>query len=1008
MTDYSRSNIILPIFEEAEVFLEALAGKDAQFTFQTFDDVEVWDEAKQKAVKRMDKNLVRVLHGTLNEHKHALAALNKRGAGVFVAINKTNLEGIKQENILKVRALFVDLDGSPIQPINDLPEDLQPHIIIESSPNRWHAYWLVNNCELEQFKQLQQDLAAKFNGDKAVNDLPRVMRLAGFSHNKAESFITRIRTMQDKLYPYSVNKLIVGLGLNNIRGQERSNNEQQENSPKNDGHIYTRQDGANINVHQVHHVHLLDDENPDFDLILTNEQINDLKNALSFIECESYASWEDIGQALKTIANLNDVGLNLWLEWSSKSPKFDRAEAVKKWHNDLKGDRTTYKAIFTKAQANGWKNPQAKESIIDAALLTVREALVSDDVGVMFDDATIKALTTLYTSSKANYARVRHEIKQNRAIKLSDLEALIKPEREEEQSTTERLLDIAKEQCEFFHDKDKEPYAVFIAHGVRQCYHLQSKGFREWLANELYKADDTAPADNILNATINALIGQAKFDGEEKPVYMRVAKHESAYWLDLCNDKWQAVKITSTGWQVIDSPDVFFTRGDNMRPLPLPEVKGDLSKLWHLVNIPTQDHDAVIAWLLECMRPDTPYLVLELTGEQGSTKSTTQKHIKQLVDPNKSNLRTAPKAIEDIWVNAKHSHMVSYENISHLSASYQDAFCTLCTGGAYATRTLHTTCDETVIELKKPIILNGIPVNVTAQDLLDRTIHIDLPIIESRLTEEEVKELFDQHYPEVFTGLLDMFVSVLATLPTINDIDRHELPRMADFTLLGEAVARVQGKAPKTFLRQYQSKRTEGVYRTLESSPVAVALLSYLEETPRGYEGTVKRLLDILSPLTPQGENWPRSLKGFGDILRRLAPAFRVIGYSVIHLGHKRDGHHWQIKPINATNSTKYNQKCDHRDLCDRDNLPHVTTDIYNPSQNDQKTSSFDDTTKTDYFLSSCTRILNNEQENAQIDQNDKKVSCSECEHYTFDCAKGIKVIDENALHNCTHYECVF
>ena len=133
--------------------------------------------------------------------------------------------------------LFVDLDGSPIQPIKDLPEDLQPHIIIESSPNRWHAYWLVNNCELEQFKQLQQDLAAKFNGDKAVNDLPRVMRLAGFSHNKAESFITRIRTMQDKLYPYSVNKLIVGLGLNNIRGQERSNNEQQENSPKNDDHM---------------------------------------------------------------------------------------------------------------------------------------------------------------------------------------------------------------------------------------------------------------------------------------------------------------------------------------------------------------------------------------------------------------------------------------------------------------------------------------------------------------------------------------------------------------------------------------------------------------------------------------------------------------------------------------------------------------------------------------------------------------------------------------------------
>ena len=767
------------------------------------------------------------------------------------------------------------------------------------------------------------------------------------------------------------------------------------------------QDGANYHGHNGHNGHTFDAENSDFDLILTNEQINDLKNALSFIECESYGNWEDIGQALKTIANLNDVGLNLWLEWSSKSPEFDKADAVKKWHK-LKGDRTTYKAIFTKAQANGWKNPQAKESIIDAALLTVHEALASDDVGVMFDDATIKALTTLYTSSKANYARVRHEIKQNRAIKLSDLEALIKPEREEEQSTTERLLDIAKEQCEFFHDKDKEPYAVFIAHGVRQCYHLQSKGFREWLANELYKADDTAPADNILNATINALIGQAKFDGEEKSVYMRVAKHDSAYWLDLCNDKWQAVKITSTGWQVINGPDVFFTRGDNMRPLPLPEVKGDLSKLWHLVNIPTQDHDAVIAWLLECMRPDTPYLVLELTGEQGSTKSTTQKHIKQLVDPNKSNLRTAPKAIEDIWVNAKHSHMVSYENISHLSASYQDAFCTLCTGGAYATRTLHTTCDETVIELKKPIILNGIPVNVTAQDLLDRTIHIDLPIIESRLTEEEVKELFDQHYPEVFTGLLDMFVSVLATLPTINDIERHELPRMADFTLLGEAVARVQGKAPKTFLRQYQSKRTEGIYRTLEASPIAVAAIDYLEENPKGFDGTVKGLLDALTIFQPTGESWPRSAKGFADILRRLAPAFRTIGINAkINEKAGKNGFGCILKYL-PKNTAKLAIKGEHGELGEHQNPMHLPTDIYNLSQNDEKTPKTNTQDLNGYFLASCPRILNSEQENAHIDQNDRKVSCNMCEHYAWDCAKGIKVIDENALHNCTHYECVF
>ena len=310
-----------------------------------------------------------------------------------------------------------------------------------------------------------------------------------------------------------------------------------------------------------------------------------------------------------------------------------------------------------------------------------------------------------------------------------------------------------------------------------------------------------------------------------------------------------------------------------------------------------------------------------------------------------------------------------------------------------------------MIELKKPIILNGIPVNVTAQDLLDRTIHIDLPIIESRLTEEEVKELFEQHYPEVFTGLLDMFVSVLATLPTINDIDRHELPRMADFTLLGEAVARVQGKAPKTFLRQYQSKRTEGVYRTLEASPIAVAAIAYLEDQPQGYDGTVKGLLDALTIFQPTGESWPRSAKGFADILRRLAPAFRTIGINA-KISDKAGKHGFGcVLKYLPKNTAKLAKKGELGELGELVSAPTVSEHIYNPSQNDQKTSSFDDTTKTDYFLSSCTRILNNEQENAQIDQNDKKVSCSKCEHYTFDCAKGIEVIDENALHNCELFE---
>ena len=336
MSDYSRSNGVLsPSFEEADLFLEALAGKYTRYTFQTFDDVEVWDEAKQKAVKRMDKSLARVYHGTFDQHKKALAALNAKGAGVFVTVNETDLKGRKKENIVKVRAVFVDLDGAPIQPIKDLPEDLQPQIIIESSPNKWHSYWLVNNCTLEQFPDIQRALAAKFDGDVAVNNIDRVMRLTGFSHNKDESFITRIAALQKSNFvPFSVNKLIVGLGLNEQKTAEsdRYNPNNTYNSNCDD---FTNRRSS------------------------TADLMAELKSALDYLSCEDYHDWVRQAMRLKSLGQ--NTGLDLFIWWSSKSAKFDRTEALKKW-DSLEADRTGYKAIFSEAQRNGWINPLSRKN----------------------------------------------------------------------------------------------------------------------------------------------------------------------------------------------------------------------------------------------------------------------------------------------------------------------------------------------------------------------------------------------------------------------------------------------------------------------------------------------------------------------------------------------------------------------------------------------------------------------------------------------------------------------
>ncbi|MBW8312591.1 MAG: primase C-terminal domain-containing protein [Rhizobium sp.] len=173
---------------------------DGQFTFQTFDD------SSAKSPK-----LSRVLHGTLHKHTQTLNALNDRGAGVFFMVNKGDGKGRRAKNVQKVTALFLDLDGSPLKPVQ--AAGLSPHCTVESSPGRWHAYWLVADCPLDRFTSLQQALADRFQGDKKVCDLPRVMRLPGFYHRKAARFMSRILTLDANRAPYKVAELVRELEL---------------------------------------------------------------------------------------------------------------------------------------------------------------------------------------------------------------------------------------------------------------------------------------------------------------------------------------------------------------------------------------------------------------------------------------------------------------------------------------------------------------------------------------------------------------------------------------------------------------------------------------------------------------------------------------------------------------------------------------------------------------------------------------------------------------------------
>lgn len=463
------------------------------------------------------------------------------------------------------------------------------------------------------------------------------------------------------------------------------------------------------------------------------------------------------------------------------------------------------------------------------------------------------------------------------------------------------LVSFAQCYVELFHDPNGEGYGKFFRSG--EVNQLNSRTFREWLSASYYDSTSQAVRDQAIREAVSILSGLARSKGETHEVYIRVAKQEDAYYLDLGEPKRnRAVCISATEWKIIDNPPVRFIRPDSMQPLPEPIAGGDLSVLWDLVNIPPKLELLVLTWLAECLRPETPFPLLELIGEQGSAKSTTQKILRSLIDPNTCDLRSAAKTVDDIFVSAHLNWINSYENISYLAPSVQDALCILSTGGGHAKRKLYSDMDEAIITVKRPIILNGISIAVTAQDLVDRTLSIETPRIEKRTEHNYLLTKYKDNHAQILGGILDIMVKALSHLPQMPQLP-HEESRLIEFLYLGMAVSEVTKNDFTIFLSQFKHCRQEAIARTLDASPVATVLMDWIEQGNQFLQKEplnqlFQKLSDYRSFSRFPNEGWPKSAKGFGDALRRAAPALRQMGVECRSLGKIGSYVHWQIAKI--------------------------------------------------------------------------------------------------------------
>ena len=451
---------------------------------------------------------------------------------------------------------------------------------------------------------------------------------------------------------------------------------------------------------------------------------------------------------------------------------------------------------------------------------------------------------------------------------------------EDRKDTTVRdfVEDILNSGATLFHDQYHDAYIAYEGNGSH-ISKINSKISKLWLASYSYKHLGKVVTTDTTNRIMQTLAAKAYFEGEQYELEVRSVRNAEGLWYDLGSS---AVRIVANRWEVTDQPPIVFKRFSHQKAQVVPTDGGDIRLLLKYINI-TDEYEQLLflVYVITAFIPGYPHPLLILHGAQGAGKTTPMKVIKELVDPSELSGLSTPKNIEVFVQTASHHSFLFYDNLSKMPEWFSDALARAATGDSFSKRELYSDDDDVIYRFQKTIALNGINQVVYKSDLLDRSILVNL----ERISPENRKEYqvfwaeFEIDRPAILGAIFDILAVAIALYPSVN---LTRLPRMADFTRWGYAIAQAAGYSGEMFLRAYKDNIAIQHDEAVEANPVAKVIIELMQNRDE-WQGTPAMLYDVLYELSwklnvNQSHGWPKDAARLGRILTPIVPNLNAKG----------------------------------------------------------------------------------------------------------------------------------
>ena len=413
---------------------------------------------------------------------------------------------------------------------------------------------------------------------------------------------------------------------------------------------------------------------------------------------------------------------------------------------------------------------------------------------------------------------------------------------EDKKGQIDILIDIV-EDIETYRTSMDETYVTIQ---IRENnVNVKSERFKKWIVSQFYNIESKIPTNDNIAKIILLLESRAMNELNEVLVERRCATVDNCIYYDLKDDSCNVVKVSRDGWEIIKDPPVIFARTKTMYRQVTPERNGNLDILDKWFRYKDENHlilQKVI--LVASLIPNIARPIQVLHGEKGSSKTSTMKLVRDIIDPAIVPVVSIPKTIDDLAVYISKNYVPCFDNIDTISNQVSDLLCIAVTGGGHTKRKLYTDDEEQVMFFQRFIVLNGINVVATRPDLLDRCILLELERIppNERKEEKVLREEFDKDKPIILGAI---FETLSKAMSIYDQVELNNLGRMADFTRWGYAIAEVLGIGGDKFLEAYLNNQNNANIEALESHPVGFAMYKFMEDKTV-WSGSPTKLLSEL------------------------------------------------------------------------------------------------------------------------------------------------------------------